>query len=119
MTNKNTTNCPVCGAAIPEDAPGRLCPKCVLKGAETVANRSGSGARNATPASVGEIAPHFPDLEIIELLGAGGMGAVYTALPDELAFDAPGRHSLVLATLRENDQESPTMRLVLDAVVYE
>ena len=32
-----------------------------------------------TPPSPSELAPHFPQLEIEELLGQGGMGAVYKA----------------------------------------
>jgi len=37
------------------------------------------GKRAFTPPSVAELAPAFPQLEILELLGCGGMGAVYRA----------------------------------------
>lgn len=30
--------------------------------------------RNASPPNVEELTPHFPDLEILDAIGAGGMG---------------------------------------------
>lgn len=74
MKNGSTRICPVCGVPIPADSPAGLCPQCVLEGAETMEISSNSVIRGAPPATIEELAPHFPDLEILELLGEGGLG---------------------------------------------
>jgi tRNA A-37 threonylcarbamoyl transferase component Bud32 len=71
---------------MPADAPEGLCPKCLLMGqtstAATEPPRTGddSGYQGRfTALTIEELSVLFPQLEILELLGQGGMGAVYKA----------------------------------------
>src|SRR6476659_1594110 len=70
--------CPRCGASLPADAVAGMCPRCLMVGAmqPTQAGDQAPPIRTLTP---GELAPYFPQLEIIECLGRGGMGVVYKA----------------------------------------
>jgi tRNA A-37 threonylcarbamoyl transferase component Bud32 len=80
-------HCPECGGALPADAPEGLCPQCLLKGVISSAHDAAqpAPAEGTTPYGgpaappVEELAPLFPQLELLELIGQGGMGAVYKA----------------------------------------
>ena len=69
--------CPRCGTTLPPDAPEGLCPGCLLQ--RGFATEAGVPQPAFVPPTIAELAPLFPQLEILECLGRGGMGAVYKA----------------------------------------
>jgi serine/threonine protein kinase len=78
--------CPHCNGEIPVDSPEGLCPECLFQQAlidpQEAADRqeqTRSPAPSFVPPAPAVLASHFPQLEILQLIGQGGMGAVYKA----------------------------------------
>jgi hypothetical protein len=76
-------HCPQCQTPLPGDAPQGLCPKCLLAAA-AIPTEAGQPAPDQTPPGVAELAAAFPQLEILELIGQGGMGFVFKARQPKL-----------------------------------
>src|ERR1035437_4827008 len=76
--------CPSCGAAIPANAPEGICPKCLMAAAALGTETGPTGGRRPEPPSLERLAAAFPQLDVIEFIGQGGMGAVYKVRQKQL-----------------------------------
>lgn len=76
---KQNLTCQSCGQPLPVTAPEGLCPRCLMAGALEPTEP----ARWTIP-DLEAVRAAFPHLEVISLVGAGGMGAVFQARQPQL-----------------------------------
>jgi tRNA A-37 threonylcarbamoyl transferase component Bud32 len=74
--------CPKCGGPIPAEAPQGLCPRCLLAEA-SIPTEAGTSSKSPPP-SLDQLTAAFPQLEILEFIGQGGMGFVFKARQPKL-----------------------------------
>jgi serine/threonine protein kinase len=85
MSHESThLTCPQCHAPLPADAPQGLCPACLMAVAGLPTDQDTLPLTEADLPELADIAAAFPDLEILEKIGQGGMGVVFKARQPKL-----------------------------------
>ena len=80
--NNDPIQCESCGAVLDSAAPGGLCPRCLMAGAMQPTEPSIGVVRQ--PPSIDTVQAAFPQLEVLEFIGQGGMGWVFKARQPKL-----------------------------------
>ncbi|RYD25114.1 MAG: serine/threonine protein kinase, partial [Verrucomicrobiaceae bacterium] len=107
MTHSDPPLCPACGTVRTDEAPDGLCPACLMR--EAMQPTGGGGPTGAGPNAsmdtavppLSAVAAAFPHWEVLELIGRGGMGAVFRIRQPKLNRLAALK--IISASLAERD----------------
>ena len=80
------SQCAVCKAYFDQSLTAGMCPKCLLKGARSDVPTEGHRppVQQRVPPKPAEIQALFSELEVLDVIGSGGMGFVYKAIQKNL-----------------------------------
>ena len=82
MSDPSSSGCRTCGALLDAESAG-TCPRCLMLAAMEPTAHSAE-AMHQPPPSIAAVQTAFPQLEILELIGQGGMGCVFKARQPKL-----------------------------------
>ena len=74
--------CEHCQTPIPEGSPNGICPACLIALADVATDELPAG--NFVPMTVAELSGRIPGIKLLEVIGRGGMGAVYRGYQTDL-----------------------------------
>lgn len=76
--------CAACRRPLPRNAPGGMCPACLMGQGVRIVSASQAKPGGFLPPTAEEVSLLFPEFKVLRCLGHGGMGAVYQAVQTEL-----------------------------------
>ena len=80
----HAATCPGCGKPLASNVTGRSCPACLMAEGIALVAMTQVKPGSFVPPAMDDLALIFPDFELLECIGSGGMGAVYRAIQPAL-----------------------------------
>src|SRR5512141_396967 len=108
---EGTQVCPNCQEPLVAGAPLGLCPRCLLNSQRLTGTPAEPALHDSEAPSLQTIQELFPQIEVVEFIGRGGMGAVYKARQPQLDRFA----ALKILPLQDDDDHAFAARFDREA----